>query len=221
MGHEIQFIDIILLAVVAGFLVFRLRSVLGRRTGNEPRHDASAPNSEAERDNVVDLSDRYKPSDEPVIDENQPHAAGLAQIARVDSTFTPETFLAGARRAFEMIVEGFAKGKPETLRPLVADDVFARFDAAIKDRESRGEVMETEVVSFKSMDISNAVLNGRMAEVTITFVTEQMIVVRDKNGRVIEGDPTRYDIATDIWTFQRDTGSRDPNWRLIATETPA
>lgn len=221
MDQGIQFIDIIVLAVIAGFLVLRLRSVLGRRTGNEPRPDISKPSPIGEQDNVVDLPGRRASRPDGVtIDENSPAAAGLAQIVRADPSFGPDMFLSGARRAFEMIVEGFAKGNTDALRPLLAADVYAGFEGAIHDRQSRGEVMETEVVSFKSIDITGASMKGTVAEVAVTFVTEQMIVVRDSNGKVIEGDPTRYEVVTDRWTFQRDTSDRDPNWRLIATETP-
>ncbi len=231
MSQGIQFIDIIFLGLVAGFLVLRLRSVLGRRTGNErppkdpyagrPQDDAR---DEADRrdDNVIELPGRRAERSDAAgaAGPQTPLEAGLTQIRLADGSFDPETFLSGARMAFEMIVESYAKGDTKALRPLLADDVYRNFEAAIKDRESRGETMETEVGSFKSISIDTAEMRKRVAFVTVRFVTEQMTMVRNAEGVVLEGDPTRFEPVTDLWTFARDTSGRDPNWQLVATETP-
>lgn len=232
MSQGIQFIDIIFLGLVAGFLVLRLRSVLGRRTGNErpPKDPYAAKDPYAERpqddareetrdDNVIELPGR-RVERADAAGPQTPLEAGLTQIRLADGAFDPETFLSGARMAFEMIVGSFAKGDTKTLRPLLADDVYRNFEAAIKDRESRGETMETEVGSFKSISIDTAEMRKRMAYVTVRFVTEQMTMVRNAEGVVLEGDPTRFEPVTDLWTFARDTSGRDPNWQLVATETP-
>lgn len=226
MSQGIQFIDIIFLGLVAGFLVLRLRSVLGRRNGHErPPHDAyglNRRNTGGADDNVVELPGRRADGEAPPhpSEARNPVEAGLTQIRLADPAFEVETFMAGARKAFEMIVEAYAKGDTRTLQPLLADDVYRNFEVAIRDRESRGETMQTEIVSMKNVSIERAEMRHRTAMITVRFVSEQMIVVRDRNGTVIEGDPTRYEMVTDLWTFSRDTSSRDPNWRLVATETP-
>lgn len=232
MSQGIQFIDIIFLGLVAGFLVLRLRSVLGRRTGNErPPTDPYAPRTREESaadtdrrdDNVIELPGRRadRAEGEAVATGPQtPLDAGLTQIRLADGNFEPDTFLSGARMAFEMIVEAYAKGDSAALQPLLADDVYRNFDAAIRDRESRGETMETDIAALKGISIVGAEMRNRVAYVTVRFVTEQISVVRDAEGMIIEGDPATAEPVIDLWTFARDTSTRDPNWKLVATETP-
>lgn len=249
MSQGISFIDIIFLGLVAGFLILRLRSVLGRRTGNEKRHDPYRPadrtaRSESKDDDddgvVVDLSSRRQAEDGDAsrsarssVDElplflrrsttplvAPEAAAGVADIKTADPTFDENRFLAGAVAAFEMILNAYVKGETKTLRGLLADDVYRQFSDVIKGYAARGETLETELIGMKAASVTHARLEGRVAHLTVRFVTEQMIVVRDKQGTILEGDPTRFDQLTDDWTFCRDTASRDPNWRLEATSTP-
>ncbi|MGC2854697.1 Tim44/TimA family putative adaptor protein [Novispirillum sp. DQ9] len=228
MSQGIQFIDIIFLGLVAGFLVLRLRSVLGRRTGNErppadpyaPRPREEARQEERRDDNVIELPGRRIERPDAAAGPQTPLEAGLTQIRLADDNFEPDSFLSGARMAFEMIVEAFAKGDSAALRPLLADDVYRNFDAAIRDRESRGETMETDIAALKGIGIVGAEMRNRVAYVTVRFVTEQTTVVRNAEGAVIEGDPATAEPVVDLWTFARDTSSRDPNWQLVATETP-
>lgn len=237
MSQGIQFIDIIFLGLVAGFLILRLRSVLGRRTGNERppqegigfgrfnRRKDGEDKADRRDDNVVELPGRHRAlggDDEDYAEAGPrtPLDAGLTQIRLADPSFDPDQFLGGARMAFEMIVDAFAKGNTDTLRPLLADDVFGGFAAAIADRASRGETMETEIVAMKSVTLEVAEMRDTSAFVTVRFVTDQMTLVKDAEGTVIEGDATRYEPVTDLWTFARDTEARDPNWYLVATETP-
>lgn len=230
MSQGIQFIDIIFLGLVAGFLVLRLRSVLGRRTGNErpptdpyaqrSRDEASTREAERRDDNVIELPGRRPADGAASAGPQTPLDAGLTQIRLADGAFDPETFLSGARMAFEMIVESFAKGDSAALRPLLADDVYRNFDEAIRDRESRGETMETDIAALKGISIVGAEMRNRVAYVTVRFVTEQISIVRNAEGAVIEGDPATAEPVVDLWTFARDTSSRDPNWKLVATETP-
>lgn len=240
MGDSFQFIDIIFFAMIAAFLVLRLRSVLGKRTGNEkPRRtffDSQADSRREQDDNVIDLpgrrdaeredgaEDRPQPSDRAASAWGRPAgtgtASGVAAVQAADPTFDPDSFLGGARAAFEMIVGAFAKGDTETLRPLLADQVFDGFASAIEDRESAGESMETELLGFKKIAITEAAMSGRVANVTVRFETDQVNVVRDRNGDVVDGDPDHIARVVDLWTFARDTGTRDPNWALVATRTP-
>ncbi|MQX37489.1 Tim44/TimA family putative adaptor protein [Roseospira navarrensis] len=235
MGDSFPFLDIIFFAMIAAFLVLRLRSVLGKRTGNEkPRRtpfDAQANQREARDDNVIDLPGRRDGQADEAGDDSAtpiPRGAGfdrsampgLEAIRGVDRDFDPEAFLGGARSAFEMIVEAFARGEKDTLRPLLADAVYDGFASAIDERESAGESMETELLGFKKIAIVEAGVEDRTAAVTVRFETDQVNVVRDGDGKVVDGDPDHIARVTDIWTFARDTGSRDPNWALVATRTP-
>jgi predicted lipid-binding transport protein (Tim44 family) len=223
-----QFIEIVIFAGIAAFLVFRLRSVLGRRTGHErppfdpySRGQAPAERPEAaepaDDDTVISLPNRSQPREEPV-DPNDPVAVGLAKIRAADSGFDKDTFIQGARAAFDMIVASFAAGDRETLRPLLSDEVYENFAGAIIDRADKGHTMETTLVGIRSADIVEANLDGRIAFVTVKFVTEQIEVERDAAGEVVSGNPSRVATVTDIWTFARNTRSRNPNWTLVATE---
>ena len=222
-----QFIEIVIFAGIAAFLVFRLRSVLGRRTGNErPPFDPYArggparPDAAGEPDGddtVVSLPGRRQAQEEPV-DPNDAVAVGLAKIGSADSEFDSARFVEGARSAFDMILASFAAGDRETLRPLLSDEVYENFAGAIIDRADKGHSMETTLVGIRSADIVEATMDGRVAFVTVKFVTEQIEVVRDAAGEVVSGNPSRVATVTDMWTFARNTRSRNPNWTLVATE---
>jgi len=211
--------DILIFAAIAAFLIFRLRSVLGRRTGNErpPRPLGRGRGEErAENENVISLPEREAHGDAVA---ETPLDAGLTQIQIADNNFDPEEFLVGARVAFEMVVSSFAKGDKEALRPLLSDEVFDNFAHAIDNRERRGETLETTLVGIKDATIIEARLESRIAFVTVRFVTDQINVTTSVHGEVIEGDADHVARVTDIWTFARNTRSRDPNWALVETRT--
>lgn len=222
-------LDLVIFAMIAAFLVFRLRNVLGRRTGNErppldpnaqrngPRPAPAADNANDE--NVVALPDRV-PDDAFVEQAEGALGENLRQIRDADTSFNSEQFVEGARASFEMVVTSFATGDRETLRPLLSDEVYENFAGAIVDRADKGNTMEMTLVGISSSDIIEASMDGRVAFVTIKFVTEQIEVTRDSAGEVIEGDPTGVATVNDIWTFARNTRSRNPNWTLVATEAP-
>lgn len=222
---DVHFIDIIFFAMVAAFLVLRLRSVLGRRSGNEHRRpDPFRPKPADADDKVVPLPDRSGRSvgegmEIPASAKGTPLEAGLTQIGVADLNFTPQGFLDGAKKAFEMVVQGFAKGDRKALRPLLNDAVFESFSAAIRAREEAKESHETTLVGVKSAEIIEARMEGRTALVTVKFVSEQINARRDKDGRVTEGDANHVAEITDIWTFARNTRSRDPNWTLVETRS--
>jgi predicted lipid-binding transport protein (Tim44 family) len=227
----------IIFLALAVFIFLRLRSVLGQRTGRErppydpySARDAVRPSSST-NDNVVALpgrggevppkttgpvesTERWK----GVAEEGSAVAAGLDAIAREDKSFDAKPFVAGARAAYEMIVTAYAEGDRRTLKNILSRDVYEGFEQAIRDRESRGEKAETRFVSIDKSDITGAELRGRTAQVTMRFVSQLVSVTRDRNGSVIEGSPEKVTEVTDVWTFARDVTSRDPNWKLVATE---
>lgn len=217
-----QFIDIILFAMVALFLGLRLRSVLGRRTGNERPPADVRYGVRPGTDNVVDIDKRRRPEDGPVIDAEpaQPQLAGsLRAIQEVDPAFTPDSFLQGARGAFEMIVTAFARGDKASLRPLLSEEVFENFRRVIDARTESGETSQSELLRINSADIEDSRLDGRKATVSVRFVSQQIIVVKNAQGNVVEGDPSRSVKITDLWTFERDIRATNPNWLLVATRS--
>lgn len=238
MGGGFQFFDILIFALVAAFLVFRLRSVLGRRDGHEggypdpfarrrPGEDGNG--ADAENDNVIRLPDRA-PDGEAEAEqgpafgdfadaEDDPLAAGLIQIRLADPSFERDTFLGGARAAFEMIVQAFANADRKTLRNLLSPQVLANFERAINDREQAGETVEHELVGLRPPALMEAGMEGDEARITVKFVSEQVSVTRDAEGAVVDGDPNFVDTVTDFWTFARDVRSSDPNWMLVATRS--
>jgi predicted lipid-binding transport protein (Tim44 family) len=222
-GH---FLDIILLAMVAGFILLRLRSVLGRRTGHEP-NPGDGVNGRNDDDNVVPLPDQS--SREAAVERRKEHAklwaddspvaGGLTQIKIADPKFDVDNFLSGSRMAYEMIVDAFASADQDSLRNLLADDVYESFSAAIEEREEAGHSLHQTIVSIESADIAEAELNGRDAEITVKFVADMISTLKDKDGEPLPGQSTSARQVTDIWTFGRDTGTRDPNWRLLETRS--
>lgn len=221
MENNFQLLDILLFAAIAGFLLFRLRSVLGRRTGNERRRpDPFAPKPPAANP-IVPPPARFGAA--PVIDVTPtppPPIApgdGLAALQAADPGFNPEAFLAGARTAFEIIVKSFAAGDTAALQPLLSPDVYMAFAQAIEARQAAKETHETKIVAIKSATIEHVAVEGGTGLVTVKLVSDQIIDTRDASGKVIEGDPDRPIEKADFWTFSRPLRSRDPNWMLVAT----
>jgi predicted lipid-binding transport protein (Tim44 family) len=238
--------DIILIGLVAVFLILRLRSVLGKRTGSErpPARDpftppapppaaprvGDAPSSgQSGNDNIVPLPTANAPTPRPSLATTGPGgiratvlpaaSPGVAAIRGADPTFEPTGFSAGARAAFTTIVEAFARGDTAVLRPLLDGPTYASFEAAIRGRAERKEKAETTLIGFEASDIAAAELQGTTATVTVRFVSEQINVVRNADGQIIDGNPNEVQKVIDLWTFRRDTKSSDPNWLLVKTES--
>jgi predicted lipid-binding transport protein (Tim44 family) len=217
-----HYFDIVLFAMIAVFLVLRLRSVLGRRTGNERRRDLFLRRPPPAANNVVTLGNRAPAPPVPAVAAAAPAdavQAGLVRIRSADPGFDADQFVAGARGAFETIVGAFAAGDKARLRPLLSDEVFNPFSAAIDERSAAGERLETRVAQLKEADIADSALAGRIARVTVKFVSDQIHVLRAHDGSIVDGDPEHPIEKTDFWTFVRDTRSADPNWVLVATSS--
>lgn len=224
MDGGFPFLDIVLYAAVALFLIYKLGTVLGRR-GDDQQSGADpfglGKRTESSGDNVVSMPERSNPmAPSEDFGSMDPLEAGLARIKSADRSFREKEFVKGARAAFEMIVEAFAKGDAKVLKSLLADSVYENFAQAIREREKAGHDLETTLVGIDQSDIVSAEMQGRHAVVTVKFVTEQVNVTRDADGEVVEGDPNHVVTVTDLWTFGRDTRSSNPNWRLIATGAP-
>ncbi len=226
-------LDLILFGAIAVFLVLRLGNVLGKRTGHQkrpsdmfpggppsPQPDNDTDDDEAD-DKVVQMPGMAKnnASDDSA-DAPEMEGAGMAKLRIADPDFEPGQFVEGARMAFEMIVHAFAEGDTKALKPLLSKDVFQNFSDAIDHRVDQGHRMEDTLVGIDSATILEAEVLGREAQVTVKFVSKQVNVTYDDENRVVAGEPATVITVVDIWTFARDTSSRDPNWALIATRTP-
>lgn len=229
MGEGFQFIDIILFAMVAAFIILRLRSVLGRRhhdqgqTGHRDPFSVEPPQTKND-DTVVHLPDQaQRQNDEAAAnDEGAPESpleAGFAQIHAASPDFDAEGFVGGAGGAFEMVLQAFAGGDRETLNSLLSDEVYANFESAISAREEANETLENTLVSLRAMEPIEAYMDGPLAFITLKIVSEQANVTRNSEGEIVDGDANHIAEITDIWTFGRDTNSRDPNWELVATRS--
>jgi predicted lipid-binding transport protein (Tim44 family) len=225
----------IIFLALAVFIFLRLRSVLGQRTGRErPPYDPYAARESARpaAEKIVALPNRTpeavaaKPAEpvEPsarwkgVAALGSSLATGLDAIVGADANFDHKHFLTGARAAYEMIVNAFAEGDRRTLKNLLSREVYDGFEAAITEREKRGETVESRFVSIDNAEITAAELRGRIAQLTVRFQSKLVSVTRDKDGNAIDGSADKVTDVTDVWTFARDLSSRDPNWKLVATE---
>ncbi|MET0743932.1 MAG: Tim44/TimA family putative adaptor protein [Microvirga sp.] len=231
-------ITTLIFIVLAVFVAWRLRSVLGQKTGHEQppfdplsrREPPMRPEAPAaDRDNVVRLpnqnGDRAAPAPIPTADRwkgiaepGTPIAAGLDAIARSEPAFDAGVFLEGAKAAYEMIVTAFAHGDRKTLKDLLSRDVYDGFDKAIQEREKRGEKVETTFVSIDKADFENAEVVGANAQIVVRIVSKLITVTHDAAGQAVDGSSDTVVDVTDVWTFARTLGSRNPNWQLVATE---
>lgn len=230
--------SIIVFVGLAIFVGWRLYSVLGTRPDRDPdsrpnpsrfapRDVTPAPTAPARTsvrdEQVIDVepvdtpppSERWKGVAEP----GSPLAQALDAVAASEPSFDVKFFLNGAKAAYEAIVMAFATGDRSTLKDLLSRDVFENFSQAIAEREKRGETVETTFVSLDKAGLSDVQVKGRTAQMTVRFESQLITVTRDTNGKVVDGAADKVATVNDVWTFARDLGSRDPVWRLIATET--
>jgi predicted lipid-binding transport protein (Tim44 family) len=240
-------IDVItlLFLIVAVVVILKLRSVLGRRTGDEePRYERQARAQQEARERaaaakgkVVTLPRREREAatvggqDQVATADAETRVKNFAGgnafleqalllIARADPSFDPEQFVRGAKQAYEMIVTAFAEGNRKLLKDLLSREVFDSFASAIADRESRNEQIDQSFVGINKAELVEAELKGPTAQVTVKFVSQLISATRDAAGQVVSGDPQRIREVTDIWTFAREVSSRNPNWKLVATQAP-
>ena len=217
MNYSLQFLDILVFAMVAGFLLLRLHRVLGTRTGN-------AQSSPVRRDeqktaeNVVTMPGAGGTEAENGDDDVKSSARGLAQIKIADPSFDMEEFLEGAKNAFEMILDAFSKSDKKQLQNLLDSTTYQSFHDEIERRSHAGERLETTLVSIILADIADARMLQSTARVTVKIISEQVSVTRNELDEVVSGDPSRVETIKDLWCFARDTQSKDPNWELVETK---
>ncbi len=212
-------IQLLVLAGIAIFLILKLRSVLGTRDGFEkPPVPVEELRPRARRDfEVIEGGPDRDITDHAA--EGSDAARALAQMKQAEPTFSVNTFLQGARGAYEMILMAFERGNIDEIRPFLEDEIEAAFAQAINAREAEGLTIESTFVGLKELALHTATFDAttKRGEVSIRFVGELTHVVRNKAGEIIEGDPKKVKAQRDVWTFARTMGATDPNWQLVAT----
>ena len=219
MNEGFAFFDIIIFAMLAGYLVFQLRRALGRRSDNQEPKSKPSPERRAEHseaDNVVAI----KPNKNKK--ENQEETlGGLTELREKDPSFSDTDFIKGSKEAFSWIVEAFSKGEISKLEPLLSGPLFNGFKQAIEQREADKLSLETNIVSIKSAQIHNVTVKQDQVNITVEYVTDQIKSTRNAKDEVVDGDPDTIERVTDLWTFNRNIKSKNPNWTLVRTETPS
>ena len=213
--------EILFFAALTGYMIFRIWSVLGKRTGFEAPPPPKTPDKDV--DNVIALPVRSSQKQQ-TFQETPPSSKldpsieeGLKKIQAVDPVFHLDHFLGGAVTAFEMIVEAYASGDKSTLKSLLNPSVYKSFIGALEDREEAGQTVETKIVDLKDPEVISIDIKGKREQITLKFVSEQIIVTKDAEGKILDNPAHLTLTMNDIWTFSRLIGSKDPNWVLVAT----
>lgn len=226
MSGEFQYGDLIFLGLIALFVGLRLRSMLGKEKGIDPRETWRQATREQEQDKekVIRLADTAlksrKKEEDAVLEQlkdNTPVSEGLKAIRQADPQFSPTEFLHGSKLAFEWVVNAFSKGEKDKLKQLLSEERFREFAGEIDANSAAGRFPETTLVAITAADITEAGIVAGRAQITVQFTTEQIHVVRDKDRAILSGDSSAIEHVVDIWTFERDPASRDPNWKIIVT----
>lgn len=200
------YVDILIFAVLAVFLIFRLRSILGRRDGFE-----EDPNKKA--------AAAFKSQTKADMNNELPSGEGIDAIVAADSGFSKQAFLDGAEQVYEMILTAFARGNMEELRPFLGYEMAGSFSDAINERRKAGEELSITLTDLSRVDIREAGVKEGIASITVEYQSTQIRVLKDENGTIIDGDSNDPETFVDQWTFERDVTSANPNWLLIETQT--
>ena len=212
-------IQLLILAGIAIFLILKLKSVLGTRDGFEkPPVPLEELRPRVKRDFEV-IEGGVDPDIADHAEEGSDTAKALMAMKKAEPSFAVNTFLQGARGAYEMILMAFERGNIDEIRPFLEDEIEAAFTQAINAREEKGLTIESKFIGLKELSLQSATFDPttKRAEVSIRYVAELTSAVRDKAGEIIEGNPKEIKRQRDIWTFGRTIGAADPNWQLVAT----
>lgn len=210
--------DLIILAIIAGFIVYRLYVTLGEKTGYKG-------DGKTTQNNVVDFNTKkergpaVKTKEAPTEKIPAKFRAAVQEITKIDPDFSLEGFKEGASMAFEMILEAYAAADTKTLKKLLAPDVYKAFKSVINERKAKGHTLENTLVRIEEILIKDISIQDNKTQVHVQYTTEQVPVIKDSEGEIIEGCPNQIDQVIDTWTFERSLKSRDPNWFLVSTES--
>ncbi len=208
MNSFFPFLDIIILGLLALFLGFRLKNLLGDRSGY------------GEDLNNLETYNKKKPDNNNVINLNNKkiNGEGLETLKKGDPNFSEEEFLNGARQAFKIIIEAFVDSDIEKLKPLIDYELLKSFTKSISEREARQEKQFVDIISINKLDIINISLNDNVASISIKIESEQIKYTIDKNDNILDGNKEVSEIIKDKWVLERDISSNNPNWKLVETD---
>ena len=208
MNSFFPFLDIIILGLLALFLGFRLKNLLGDRSGY------------GEDVNNLETYNEKKPDNNNVINLNKKkiNGEGLEILKKGDPNFSEEVFIIGAKQAFKIIIEAFVDSDVEKLKPLIDYELLKSFTKSISEREARQEKQFVDIIIISNLDIINISLNDNVASISIKIESEQIKYTIDKNDAIIDGNKEVSEIIKDKWVLERDVSSNDPNWRLVETD---
>ena len=220
MDQGFSYGDIIVIGVIAVFILLRYRAMLGEKNDRDDQvRPTAAPMAEYER--VIQLPSLRTPAQPERKEDLTAQYGSLAEqfiaMRAIDREFAPDEFLHGARVAYEMVITAFSKADRDTLKMLLSDEIYAKFDAALKDGETSGRKADTTLVAISKASIAEAKLKGSLATLTVDVLSEQIHLTRDADGNVIEGNPSQQDHVEDRWVFTRTLTSSSPNWKIIET----
>ena len=209
-----QYLDILFLAAVAGFLIYKLYSVLGQSEGFESHEPV-----EEEAESIMPLQKEWSGeiSRSPLRPPSDRLHKSLMELSNLDPLFETQHFLHGAKRAFEVIIKAYFNGDLATLKPLLSSALYRNFSQALKERKANKEICDNSLLRIKSVEITDLDMKKSKAKLQVKYVSDQIFVTRDPKGNVIDGDPDQIEVITDNWTFAHEFRSSDPNWQLIAT----
>jgi predicted lipid-binding transport protein (Tim44 family) len=213
-----QYGDIIVIGAIAAFIILRYRAMLGNQEGRDPA-EVKRPKPLEEYERVVKIAERATPVVEQQTASQYPALleTSFKTIRALDAEFSPEEFLVGAKMAFEMVIKAFNESDHDTLKMLLAPDVYESFKEAIDMQIQQNVQHQTTLVSIEKSDITSAQLQGKKARIAVKFDSEQIHIVRDANGAITQGNPSDVDLIDDEWVFERDLTSSSPNWLIVET----
>lgn len=219
MDSHSDFFEILILGAIAAFLIYRLVSALGQRSGFEqPPTTRSFMDEKMAQDDMAFQDLSYKDIQDKEEDIPADWHDQIAEIKKLDPSFTWKDFLDGASNAYEMILEAFAKGDKETLKQLLSKEIYAEFTNAIEERELEEKVLQTTLIRMGEITCEDISQKGTQVSIRLRFMTEQTHVIRNKKGTILEGSPQQVEEIVDIWTFSRNLRAGNPNWTLVETE---
>ena len=219
--------DLIFFVLVAAFLIIRLRSVLGRRTGNEKRPKdifmyQDTVLGSGKKKTISEKEDIKEKSFDESLSKNKVNlkkGTALEKIYYFDQTFSTKKFLAGAKNAYQQIINSYANGEINKIKYLLDSKVFSTFSNEIKSRVKKKYTLEHTLISIKSAAVEKIYVKSSIADIVVKFVSEQVNLLKNKDGKVLKGNDEYIENHTNYWTFSKDLKSSNPNWKLVVTKS--
>ena len=209
MQFSLPFIDIIIFAVIAIYLIYRLKNILGQNTGFDQKSESENLDNK-KFNNVVRLKNLNASKDKSIHEK---------KIKTIDETFSEDEFIDGAKVFFKMVIENFVKGNLSSISKYISKDLLKSFEKAIKDRNNDNEILIIDLLNIKSISIQNVKISNKKVKISVLFETEQIKALKDQNNKIIDGNLKTSITVRDIWGFEKDIKSTDVNWTLVETGT--